>query len=121
LLSDEQAGFDPHHPHEPEVLPTFDDEGRCLVCHALEVAKEEGWEQGVAQVRAQPLWLLTGDLEWLEYATADYIAKWGTQWTGRPYDGNTAGLACAVANMAMTVIRKNIRRVGTAPDQEVQP
>jgi hypothetical protein len=24
--------YDPRHPHEPEVAPVFDPEGRCLVC-----------------------------------------------------------------------------------------
>lgn len=24
--------FDPRHPHEPEIAPVFDGEGRCLVC-----------------------------------------------------------------------------------------
>ena len=52
--------------------------------------------------------VLHGDLDWLEYAIADYIAKWGEHLTGRPYDGNIAGIPCATANMAMTVIRKNI-------------
>ena len=52
--------------------------------------------------------VLLGDLDTLEFAIADYIARWGEQWTGRRYDGNIAGLPCAVANMAMTVIRKNL-------------
>lgn len=52
--------------------------------------------------------VVQGELDWLEFAIADYIAKWGEHLTGRPYDGNIAGLPCAVANMAMTVIRKNI-------------
>ena len=56
--------------------------------------------------------VLAGDLDWLEYAIADYVAKWGEHLTGQPYQGefgtNIAGIPCAVANMAMTVIRKNI-------------
>jgi hypothetical protein len=48
------------------------------------------------------------DLNWLEFAIAEYIARWGANWTGRPYDGSTDGLPCAVANMAMTVIRKRM-------------
>lgn len=57
--------------------------------------------------------ILTGDLEWLEYAIADYVAKWGEHLTGRPYRDefggpNIAGLPCSVANMAMTVIRKSL-------------
>jgi hypothetical protein len=56
--------------------------------------------------------VLVGDLDALEYAIADYVAKWGEHLTGRPYldefGPNIAGLPCAVANMAMTVIRKNL-------------
>lgn len=57
--------------------------------------------------------ILVGDLEALEYAVADYVAKWGTNLTGKPYldefgGPNIAGIPCAVANMAMTVIRKNL-------------
>ena len=25
-------GYDPRHPHEPEIPPVVDDKGRCLVC-----------------------------------------------------------------------------------------
>lgn len=61
---------------------------------------------------AQPRHVLAGDLNWLEYAIADYVAKWGEHFTGRPYMGefgvNVAGIPTGVANMAMTVIRKNI-------------
>ena len=32
-------------------------------------------------------WMLTGDLDWLEYAMADYMAKWGEHFTGVPYEG----------------------------------
>jgi N-methylhydantoinase A/oxoprolinase/acetone carboxylase beta subunit len=56
--------------------------------------------------------VLVGDLEYLEYAIADYVARLGEHWTGKPYMGkfgpNIAGLPVAVANMAMTVIRKNL-------------
>lgn len=52
--------------------------------------------------------VLRGDLGWLEYAIADYIARRGEHLTGRPYDGSTAGIPCATANMAMSVIRKNL-------------
>lgn len=56
--------------------------------------------------------VVEGDLNWLEYAIADYVAQWGTNFTGQPYMGkfgpNIAGLPVAVANMAMTVIRKNV-------------
>lgn len=52
--------------------------------------------------------VVQGDLDWLEYAIADHVAKYGEHLTGRPYDGNIAGIPCAVANMAMSVIRKNI-------------
>ena len=60
-------------------------------------------------------WMLTGDLDWLEYAMADYMAKWGEHFTGVPYEGefgvNLAGIPTAFANMAMTVIRKNVQPV----------
>lgn len=50
--------------------------------------------------------VLKGDLDGMEFAIADYIVKWGQHLDGV---GDTiAGLPCAVANMAMTVIRKNI-------------
>lgn len=56
--------------------------------------------------------ILVGGLDWLEYAIADYVAKWGEHLTGKPYIGefgpNIAGMPTAVANMAMTVIRKNL-------------
>lgn len=61
---------------------------------------------------AQQRHVLVGDLDALEYAIADYIAKWGEHLTGRPYQGefgtNIAGIPCAAANMAMSVIRKNL-------------
>ncbi len=31
-MSSTEATFDPRHPHEPEIPPTFDAEGRCLIC-----------------------------------------------------------------------------------------
>ncbi len=31
-MSSTEATFDPRHPHEPEIPPTLDAEGRCLVC-----------------------------------------------------------------------------------------
>lgn len=56
--------------------------------------------------------ILCGDLDALEFAIADYVAKWGQHITGQPYQGeygtNIAGIPYAVANMAMTVIRKNL-------------
>lgn len=56
--------------------------------------------------------VLCGDLEALEYAIADYVAKWGQHFTNKPYMGeggpNIAGMPTAVANMAMTVIRRNL-------------
>jgi hypothetical protein len=56
--------------------------------------------------------LTQDDLGWLELAIADYIAKWGEHWTGVPYMGefgpSLAGLPTAMANMAMTVIRKRL-------------
>lgn len=65
--------------------------------------------------------VLQGDLDWLEYAIADYIAKWGEHLTGRPYDGNIAGIPCATANMAMSVIRKNIVGSWTEPRAVSEP
>lgn len=65
-------------------------------------------------------WVLVGDLDWIEYAIADYIAMWGEHLTGQPYIGefgpNIAGIPTAAANMAMTVIRKNIE-----PAAELDP
>lgn len=57
--------------------------------------------------------VLEGDLNHLEYAIADYIARWGEHFTGRPYLDQfggpaIAGLPVAAANMAMTVIRKSL-------------
>lgn len=67
--------------------------------------------EGVVMVDEQRH-VLVGDLDWLEYAIADYVAKWGEHLTGVPYQGefgtNLAGMPTAVANMAMTVIRKNL-------------
>ena len=68
--------------------------------------------EGVATVNERRH-ILCGDLDNLEYAIADYVAKWGEHLTGQPYldefgGPNIAGIPCAVANMAMTVIRKNI-------------
>lgn len=67
---------------------------------------------GPTLVSARQRHVLTGDLEGLEFAIADYVAKWGQNWTGKPYIGefgpNLGGMPTAVANMAMTVIRKSI-------------
>lgn len=51
--------------------------------------------------------VLQGDLEGLEFAIANYIARWGQHLDG-VHPGSLAGTPVAVANMAMTVIRKNI-------------
>lgn len=51
--------------------------------------------------------ILQGNLDTLEYAIADYIQRWGAHLDGVT-PGSIAGTPCAVANMAMTVIRKNI-------------
>ena len=56
---------------------------------------------------AHQRYVLAGDLEWLEYAIADYISKWGGHLPGVERHG-LAGTPVAAANMAMTVIRKNI-------------
>jgi len=64
--------------------------------------------------------VLAGDLEWMEYAIADYIRLWGRHLDG--VDGSTiAGLPCAVANMAMTVIRKNIVATWDEPIEVLTP
>lgn len=61
-----------------------------------------------------PEHILVGDLGWLEFAIADYIVRWGQHLPGVHPD-TIAGTPTAVANMAMTVIRKNLRRAGSAP------
>jgi hypothetical protein len=58
--------------------------------------------------------IIRGDLGWLEYAIADYIVRWGQHLPGVHPD-TTAGTPCAVANMAMTVIRKSIVTSWTEP------
>lgn len=105
-----EASADPRHSHEPEIRPILDDEGRCLVCVALLAAQRDGFDAGMASVEREPLWLLTGDLEWLEFAIADYVWKWGQHLPG-VHPEHTAGTPVAVANMAMSVIRKNVRRI----------
>lgn len=55
---------------------------------------------------AQRRHVLAGDLDALEFAIADYIVRWGQHLDG--VGDSITGLPCAVANMAMTVIRKNI-------------
>ena len=74
--------------------------------------------EGVATVNERRH-ILVGDLDALEHAIADYVAKWGEHLTGQPYQGefgtNLAGIPCAVANMAMTVIRKNLITSWTEP------
>lgn len=105
-------GSSTRHPHEPEVLPTLDDEGRCLVCLALYRAESEGFDAGWARATASPKWLLTGDLDTLEGMIADYVWNYGQHLPGVRPEG-IAGTPVAVANMAMSVIRKNISRVGT--------
>lgn len=64
------------------------------------------------------------ELEWFEFAVADYVAKWGEHLTGRPYIGefgpNLAGLPTAVGNMAGTVLRKLVRSdTGLIPDDDI--
>jgi hypothetical protein len=107
-MSQNRDTLDPHHPHEPEIEPVYDDEGRCLVCKAIVAARDEGFESGFRRCEQVPTWHLTGDLEWLEFAISDYIVRWGQHLPGVE---DYAGIPTAVANMAMTVIRKNIRRV----------
>lgn len=59
---------------------------------------------------AERLWVLVGNLDDLEYAIADYIYRYGQHLPGVNSD-TIAGTPVAAANMAMTVIRKNVRRV----------
>lgn len=116
-LSSADATFDELHPHEPEVPPTFDDEGRCLVCKGLFEATEQGFEHGIRRALMDPLWLLRGDLNTLEYAIADYVQRWGQHLPGVERH-TTAGVPVAVANMAMAVIRKNVQRIDLPRDSK---
>jgi len=50
ILSNPNA-FSPIHPHEPTIPPTFDDEGRCLICVLL-VERDE-WRKRVAELEAE--------------------------------------------------------------------
>ena len=59
---------------------------------------------------ARDLWLLRGDLDSIEAAIAWYIQTWGQHLPG-VHPEHTAGVPVATANMAMTVIRKNVRRI----------
>lgn len=106
-------GFSPLHPHEPEVPPTLDDEGRCLVCRAMVLSEHEGFKAGFERAKAAPLWLLFGDLDGLESDIAQYIRARGTHLPGVNPD-TIAGVPTATANMAMSVIRRNVRRFGQA-------
>lgn len=58
------------------------------------------------------VWTLRGDLDGIEYAIADYIWRSGQHLDGVNPD-SIAGVPVATANMAMTVIRKNVTRVGS--------
>lgn len=102
--------YDPRHPHEPEVPPTFDDEGRCLVCKGLHEATERAFEDGIRRALMDPLWLLRGNLDSLEFAIADHIQRYGQHLPGVQRH-TTAGVPTAAANMAMSVIRKNVQRI----------
>jgi hypothetical protein len=44
MSADAQAGYSPLHPHEPDVAPVLDSEGRCLVC-AIAVLEERQQQQ----------------------------------------------------------------------------
>jgi hypothetical protein len=113
-MTEQADGVSTRHPHEPDVPPTLDGEGRCLVCLALVRAEGEGFNVGYTRASSAPLWLLAGDLDTLEAVIADYVWNYGQHLPGVNPDG-IAGTPVAVANMAMSVIRKNIRRVD-APD-----
>lgn len=81
--------------------------------HNLPSTGSPAWCDVCGETRVEPeRHVLVGDLHYLEYAIADYIAKWGEHLTGRPYMGEfgpaIAGMPTSVANMAMTVIRKNL-------------
>lgn len=114
MTGDRTDEVNPLHPHEPEVPPTFDDEGRCLVCRALVLAEGDGFRAGFSRAQSQPWWLLMGDLDILEGMIAGYIWQYGQHLPGVNGDC-IAGTPVAAANMAMSVIRKNLRRVGTHP------
>ena len=98
------------HPHEPDVLPVLDGEGRCLVCKALIEAETLGWNRGYSSAIDAPLWLLRGDLNLLESMIAEHIWSFGQHLPGVQPDG-IAGTPVAAANMAMDVIRKNVKRL----------
>jgi hypothetical protein len=108
--------YNPIHPHEFDhgIPPIIMEDGHCAVCRALVRAEERGVEKGIATADRTPLWLLEGDLEWLEYAISDYIWRWGQHLPG-VHPTSWAGTPTAVANMAMTVIRKSIRRIEPRP------
>lgn len=106
-----EAGFSPLHPHEPDVPPTLDDEGRCLVCRHMVLAEGQGFSAGFERARREPLWLLMGDLDGLESDIAQYIRARGQHLPGVRPD-SIAGVPVATANMAMSVIRRNVRRFG---------
>jgi hypothetical protein len=48
LAQDESPQYDPRHPHEPQIPPVLDEDGRCLVCLLL-VAVDEA-EQSLRMV-----------------------------------------------------------------------
>jgi hypothetical protein len=114
-----EDGFDPRHPHEPEVPPAFDDEGRCLVCKGLVEAGHEGFANGVRRALLDPLWLLRGDLDALESAMAHYMWEWGQHLPG-VHEDTSAGAPTAFANMAMSVIRRNVQRIDPPRDSDDQ-
>lgn len=60
------------------------------------------------------LWLLRGDLDSIESAIAWYIQTWGQHLPGVAED-HTAGVPTATANMAMSVIRKNVKPLPREP------
>jgi hypothetical protein len=45
-----RAEASPLHPHEPDIPPTLDAEGRCLVCRALVEAEKRAYARAVSDV-----------------------------------------------------------------------
>lgn len=122
---DGQPSFWAHHRESGQQLAdgsvANDDTGEHDVIECNRPAHQDGHHTAACYgasadtTQTEEAYALVGDLGWLEYAIADYIAKWGENWTGKPYLGefgpNIPGMPTAMANMAATVVRKNIRRV----------
>lgn len=86
--------------------------GMCIDCERQEPEEDSEClvRAAVNACRQRQLWLLEGDLDALEFAISDYIWRWGQHLPG-VHQETRAGTPVAVANMAMTVIRKNVQRI----------